>query len=103
METAFWEYHSGAAPAMGSRWIPTFRAFASSAARCRIREQSTHDPMWRTGGIPSDSHTFRRPGPARDAADGWSSPAFPEAMAAHPVSTQRMSLLISCFARVICP
>ena len=68
METAFCEYHSGAAPAMGSLWIGTLSALPSSAASTRIRQLSTQEPMWSTGGIFSDSQTARRSSPASDAA-----------------------------------
>ena len=59
--TAFSLIHSGAAAAMGNSLMSTPSALAIAAQAVSTRLLSTHDPMCRTGGIPSAWQTARNP------------------------------------------
>ena len=84
METAFSDIHSGAHPTTGSWEICRPASFASVAARTSIREISTQDPMWSTGGMSANSQTLFRPSPHTSFALLSIRPAFAAAWAEHP-------------------
>ena len=57
-----------------------------------MRELSTHEPTWTTGGIPTASHTSRRPAPAWSMNSGRRYPNLAAAVAAmRPPAPMRFS------------
>src|SRR4030067_287438 len=87
MAMAFSAIHSGAAPATGisSMDSPTPPSFTTLHRAISIRLLSTQEPTWSTGGMPTASHTSRRPLPAyRSAPSGASRPTSPQTSADRP-------------------
>ena len=82
--------------------VPRPPALTQAVAAIRMRELSTQDPMWRTGGMPTVSQISARPGPQNLAASGLSRPYLPAAMAEQPVDSTMTSFLISSLIRVRC-
>ena len=68
--------HSGAQPTSGIWEMLMPQSLAMSEARTIMREMSTQEPMWSTGGMPTRRQTRFRPSPQYLAASGSIRPAF---------------------------
>src|SRR3972149_5796454 len=98
MAMAFSLIHSGAMPTADAPPMspPSPPSPAMGDVMVRIRELSTQEPRWSTGGMPMASQTSRRPGPAFSSAfSGVMYPALAEAMAEQPVWSTSTSFLMS--------